>query len=515
MKKILYIGVILLLSVSIIFADNSPSPWAQEEVNTAKNKHLVIPEVDGNFQSDISREVFCKLIVNMVEKSTNKVIMTTTPNPFEDVNSLAVTKAYQMGIVKGTSATTFHPNKNITRQEIAAMMMRSARLLDTMKGYTLTQNIDISGITFADKEDISAWAMTDVKELYKLGLMKGVGNNMIAPLEPTTIEQSILLSLRLYKKFEASIIKPEVVQPLPGFTLLFEANEGQSIEIPLNSLYSNTGSAIITDVTAPSGAQKIIIKNDKKAIIYNAEYLDETITHSMSAKIKDGSTIKDVNFKIKVKNVPGVKAKNNLMFDVYEGETIIIPMEDIYDGQSDNATIIGAGGGVSGQLEITNGKKAIKYTGEDVSKNTTHEISTTLSDGSNVKAKLNLLVREVGNKAPEKAYSGIFLNVVLPPGSNHTTVLFEDIAKDEDTDDKLKIVKIVPQNKPNPKNISCKQGIKFIKYPGLPPIPVGYCLDVSVDGTGNPGTDDDLGFYITFTDGTDEVVTRVRVEKQW
>ncbi len=121
-SKILIITLILamMLSNSTIHAD-APSSWAQAEVDEARLKNLVIGDADGGYQTDITRELFCRLIVNMVEVTIGSPVAVTIANPFDDTNDLDVIKAYQLGIVNGISATEFAPNNLITREEVAAM----------------------------------------------------------------------------------------------------------------------------------------------------------------------------------------------------------------------------------------------------------------------------------------------------------------------------------------------------------------------------------------------------------
>ncbi len=217
MKRLLtsLLALTMLLSFSLTSLAE-PSSWAETEVNEARAKGLVIPEADDNFQTPITRELFCKLIVKMVEVRDGSPVQVAIENPFEDTNDISVMKAYQLGIVKGVSATSFAPKNLITRQEIAIMMMRAFRVLDQLKGTSYTENVDISGISFADESSISDWALLDVKEANKLGLLKGVGGNKVDPLGNATIEQSIMLCLRLYKKFDNIVsVMPINKAPVP------------------------------------------------------------------------------------------------------------------------------------------------------------------------------------------------------------------------------------------------------------------------------------------------------------
>ena len=46
-------------------------------------------------------------------------------NPFTDTNDEYVLKAYALGITFGTSETTFTPNAEITREQMATMLTRA------------------------------------------------------------------------------------------------------------------------------------------------------------------------------------------------------------------------------------------------------------------------------------------------------------------------------------------------------------------------------------------------------
>ncbi len=213
MKKFGILALVLLLiltSTSVAFAE--PSIWAKEEVDLARANNLIVAEADQNYQAFITRELFCKLIVRMVEEQRGQPIELLMTNPFVDTDSEEIVKAYQMGIVKGVSATQFAPKNLITRQEVAVMMMRAFRVLDNINETGYTQNVNVSGITFSDQGQIADWALQDVREAFVLGIIKGIGDNTINPLGNTTVEQSIMLSYRLFRRYA----KDELGSPIEG-----------------------------------------------------------------------------------------------------------------------------------------------------------------------------------------------------------------------------------------------------------------------------------------------------------
>ena len=56
-------------------------------------------------------------------------------------------------------------------------------------------------IKFSDKNDVSDWAAESVAVLAENGIMKGTSDTTLSPLSNTTIQEAILLDLRIYKLF--------------------------------------------------------------------------------------------------------------------------------------------------------------------------------------------------------------------------------------------------------------------------------------------------------------------------
>lgn len=209
-KRILSVALAVVISLTLAFgglsaaAADEPSSWALAEIEEARGYGLITPAADGNYLGNITRVLFCVQIVNMVETVTGTAVSVTISNPFGDVDNEYVTKAYQLGIVNGKSAAIFDPLAYITRQEIAAMMMRSARVLDSLEGKSFAAITGTESIVFDDQQQIGSWALADVRLLNGLDIMKGVGGNRINPLGNTTVQESILLVNRLYKGFLAA-----------------------------------------------------------------------------------------------------------------------------------------------------------------------------------------------------------------------------------------------------------------------------------------------------------------------
>lgn len=180
-----------------------PSNWAQEQVNAAIQAALVPKDLQRAYRNNITREEFCRLMVILVERKTGMTASAyaqnkgkTIADPFTDTDNTDILAAHALGIVKGTSATTFNPGGSITRQEAAAMLARTAGVLDIAAG---------KGQSFNDASDIAPWAKESVSFVSGLtdpvtrnAVMGGTGNGRFSPLGSYTREQACLTALRLF-----------------------------------------------------------------------------------------------------------------------------------------------------------------------------------------------------------------------------------------------------------------------------------------------------------------------------
>lgn len=198
------------------------SPWARSWITTAYEKGLYTDGMKNRFEPDytkpISRSEFCVLVVKLVEqaeggdfvngtkgisaqdyaasKGRTYVGFKTSAFPFQDVKSRtygstgSIPLAYSLGIVNGTSETTFSPNGDLTREQAATMLMRAGRLLG------LTTGSD--PIRFQDNGQIGDWAKEGVDFITSHGIMNGVENNNFDPQGRYTREQALVTIVRMY-----------------------------------------------------------------------------------------------------------------------------------------------------------------------------------------------------------------------------------------------------------------------------------------------------------------------------
>ena len=107
--------------------------------------------------------------------------------------------AAQNGIVEGITATTFAPDTNINREQMAVIMANYAKKL----GYDLPKTL--RAVTFADNAQISSWAKDAVRAMQQAGILAGKANNCFDP-KGTATRAEVATVLR---RFVEIVIDPQ------------------------------------------------------------------------------------------------------------------------------------------------------------------------------------------------------------------------------------------------------------------------------------------------------------------
>ncbi len=190
------------------FGKNGVSAWAEAETQAAYKNKLVTPEICNAMQSNMTREEFCDLVVNLVSiklgKPIEKVLedkgLTLNRNAFKDRADDNILAANALGIVNGKENNMFDAIGYITRQEAAVMLYRTAKVLGAV-----TPNS--TSLEFADADAFPDWSK-DAIDFVSASLssegtrvMGGVQNNKFNPTGYYTREQSVLTIYRLFRTY--------------------------------------------------------------------------------------------------------------------------------------------------------------------------------------------------------------------------------------------------------------------------------------------------------------------------
>lgn len=176
--------------------------WAADNILFAASRGLLSGTSDTTFSPDtgMTRGMFMTALgrlagINPDSYQTGK---------FTDVKADAyyapyVNWAAQTGIVEGVTDTTFAPDTNINREQMAVIMKNYAAKL----GYDLPQTL--KAVTFADNTQISSWAKDAVKSMQQAGILAGKNENKFDP-KGTATRAEVATVLR---RFVEIVIDPQ------------------------------------------------------------------------------------------------------------------------------------------------------------------------------------------------------------------------------------------------------------------------------------------------------------------
>lgn len=183
------------------------------DVNTDYNSHWAKNAIVECFAKGIFND-FANKTVFMPEKPTTRAefvtalgrLMNINPaefnkNIFEDVDSNAfyapfINWAASNKIVLGVDAKHFEPNKTLTREQMAAIIVRLFRTY----GYNF--NTNLMKPIYKDDKAISDWAKEEVYELTNIGVVQGNADSTFNPKGFLKRGELAELVLKLTKKLE-------------------------------------------------------------------------------------------------------------------------------------------------------------------------------------------------------------------------------------------------------------------------------------------------------------------------
>lgn len=190
---------------------DAPATWAYEEVEKAIGKQLIPDNMQNNYTKPITREEFCILAIRMIEVKSgmsideylDEVGVSIAPsNTFKDCDTKEVLAAKSLGIVKGTSETTFDPDMLLNREMAAVFLTRTAQACG--------RDVTLSTPSYADADEISGWAKEYTGYVYDIGVIKGTTGNRFDPKGSYQRQQAFMTMYRIWLAIDG--VNPENVE---------------------------------------------------------------------------------------------------------------------------------------------------------------------------------------------------------------------------------------------------------------------------------------------------------------
>jgi hypothetical protein len=174
-----------------VFVDiASASEWAREFIYKAKEYGLMEGKGCNRFEpkQDITRGEVAALLVRLLNDEPNS----KAPQVFIDVRPDSwyygyVMKSYEKGIIFGKSIDKFMPDDYITRQEMAAMLHRAL-------AFEASEDVAVKDIHEASK-----WAVPSIKAVMKNRIMLGY-NDIFSPKQMVTREMAAAVIVRIFER---------------------------------------------------------------------------------------------------------------------------------------------------------------------------------------------------------------------------------------------------------------------------------------------------------------------------
>jgi N-acetylmuramoyl-L-alanine amidase len=167
--------------------------------------------------------------------------------PFADVTAFdwysgAVAGMYEAGLISGTSATTFSPNAPVSRQQAAALLIRSLAYRleqdtqDPLSASSSTSPVDLSEVDgqtavwlagFQDRALVAVQHAGHVANAYRLGLMEGTSDGWFYPALSLSRAQMVAMLYRaFYQPLEVRTDYPVEVPAVSAYPTQSKGSQG-------------------------------------------------------------------------------------------------------------------------------------------------------------------------------------------------------------------------------------------------------------------------------------------------
>ena len=221
LSMLLTLCMLLSLLPSTVFATNSNVPftdvketdWFYDAVDYVYKNGMMSGTGSNQFSPNVTTTR--GMIVTILYRLEGSPAVSTSS--FADVAAgeyyaNGVYWAAANGIVTGYGNSLFGPNDPITREQMAAILYRYAQ----HKEYETTVSGDVS--SFTDGTSISSYAVDPMNWAVGIGLLSGVGNNMLNPTGNATRAEAATILMRFCELDSATSVET--------YTVTFDYNYG-------------------------------------------------------------------------------------------------------------------------------------------------------------------------------------------------------------------------------------------------------------------------------------------------
>ncbi|WP_178075759.1 SwmB domain-containing protein [Paenibacillus oralis] len=174
--------------------------WAKNEINELAGKLIISPRsaASSQFEPDknITRAEFAEFLAKGLGLTGDESSARRFPDVMNGTTGAYIGAAAKAGIITGYADGTFKPNNNITREQMALMMVRAMEYA----GYS-TSTTGANAATLSKFKDASKIQSKDtVAKAVKEGIIQGMTKNTFQPQGNATRAQAAVMLKRVLEK---------------------------------------------------------------------------------------------------------------------------------------------------------------------------------------------------------------------------------------------------------------------------------------------------------------------------
>lgn len=174
--------------------------WANNDITELANKLIVEPRSGSgvNFEPDknITRAEFAVFIAKGLGLAGDEANARRFPDVSSGTTAAYIGAAAKAGIINGNADGTFKPNSNITREQMALMMVRAMEYA----GYDTSMNGASTATLTKFKDAAKIQSKDTVAKAVKEGIIQGVTTNTFQPQGNATRAQAAVMLKRVLDK---------------------------------------------------------------------------------------------------------------------------------------------------------------------------------------------------------------------------------------------------------------------------------------------------------------------------
>lgn len=174
---------------AIHFTDVPASSWSASVVERAAKMGIVTGYSDGSYHPNqkVTRAEFATMVAKAFGLPNSSGSFFSDTQGHWASKSIAALQA--KGVITGYSDGSFHPNQEISRAEIVAMLAR------------LTNYVPNASNLFLDVA--TNWASEQINAFATAGIVTGKGNELFKPNDTASRAESVAMIIRLLDKLLA------------------------------------------------------------------------------------------------------------------------------------------------------------------------------------------------------------------------------------------------------------------------------------------------------------------------